>query len=149
MIRVAGCWDIWSTPQEEYAKMWQFLLRGYCVEQFYMTPNTGLGAQLQADRHDGVAEVIELPTMADVIAACPSFTPVVLDEYGTTDLRVFEHPENALYLFGRTGQSVLETLAWDGQSVHIACGNDDRAGFLHPHQAACVVLYDRMVKRWP
>jgi hypothetical protein len=129
MIRLAGCWDIWNTPAEEYAKMWQFLLRGYCVDQFFMTPASGLGDQLQRDHLEGLREITEYDTMAEVIVANPGFTPIVLDENGTTELRTFVHPENALYMFGRTGQSLLETLNWTGESVYIAGGNNDRSGF--------------------
>jgi hypothetical protein len=150
MIKIAGCWDIWSDSYEEYNKQWQFILhsQGFAVDKFCMTPNTGVGIRLKEDSLDKIQRIFEFESMQQVIDSNSDCVPIVVDEYGSTDLVEYIHPQNALYIFGRTGKSFLEELNWTGQSLHVKNAAGEQAGFLHPHQAACIVLYDRMVKQW-
>jgi hypothetical protein len=101
-----------------------------------MAPRTGLERE----------QLVEVDTLQMAIDLNPDFSPVVVDERGDASLRSFTHPDRALYLFGRTGISPLEALAWRGLSVHIEGAGP--LGMLHPHQAAAITLYDRQVKSW-
>jgi hypothetical protein len=148
MIKIAGCWDIWYSPQDEYLKFWQFMLKGFGVNKFCMTPNSGLGIQLKNDHFHQQQDIFEFDSMQKIVESNSDCIPIVVDEHGQTCLTQFEHPENALYIFGKTGKSYLEELNWEGQSVYIKNFSNERSGFLHPHQAASIVLYDRMFKAW-
>ena len=82
-------------------------------------------------------QVTEFPNIEEAINANPDLSCVYIDEKGNLPLHDFQHPKNALYIFGKAGYS-----PWHGGvSVYI-----ETEGRLWPHQAACIVLYDRMMK---
>lgn len=61
----------------------------------YQCVALAFGASFQLVREWSEAEI---PEGADV---------VVVDEGGETESRAFRHPENAVYVFGRSGQSLM------------------------------------------
>jgi len=148
MVKVLGCWDVWHPPAEEYGVHWRFVLAHFGVDEFHMVPVTGLGEQLQRDRHDGHREINEHASLTAALMRLAPCVPVIVDENGREPLRTYRHPEHAAYLFGKTGRSLLETLRWSGESVYVEAADRQRHGLLHPHQAAAVVLHDRQVKSW-
>jgi hypothetical protein len=147
MIVIAGCWDLWGNPEQEHLVHWRFMTKHFGVNALFMTPVT---EGVNTDVLDYTeTPFFELPTHKDVIEANPELTPVIIDENGTTLLKDFVHPENALYLFGRTGYSAKDVLSDQIVSVRIPSWSKNKAdslGLLHPHQAASIVLYDRMTK---
>jgi len=150
-VIVAGCWDIWEDAKQEYLVHWRFMTKHFGVDTLYMTPVTGLADKFKNRLDYTETKFIELPTLEDVIKANPEFTPVIVDENGATELREFKHPENALYLFGRVSHSPLEFLKRQELSVRIPSWSKHKnasLGLLHPHQAAAIVLYDKMTKLW-
>lgn len=137
MVSVAGLWELgWNTPIKE-ADLWEFPLRDFGAERWHMSPISGIAHTFVDERPD-LAEVI-----ADYRARG---VPVVfVDEKGTTPLRAFEHPADALYVLGKTSLSPLVAYGRDGDlSVRVETALD--GGLLWAHQAAALVLYDRQVK---
>ncbi len=68
---------------------------------------------------------------------------VILDERGDYSLRNFEHPENCVYVFGRTGMNdLIETIPHDF-SVRVNAPNSKS---MFGVSVCCAVLYDRLVK---
>ena len=142
MIRVVGHWDaIWQTPELEHGNQWRFLMRFFGVEQLCMIPPTTW--QKQASQDD--VPLVECASYAMSVSDSPGYTPVIVDENGVTDLEAFEHPTNALYIFGCTGVSALD-LGY--ASVHIKSASGEPLPLLQPTQACAIVLYDRMRKSW-
>lgn len=139
MTAVAGYWELgWNTPIKEF-DLWTHPLRDFGVEEFYMAPVSGIGVG---------AKVYEVPDLGELIPEQRlSKSIVFVDEGGATQLPEFDHPKDALYVFGRTGLSPLAAFGQeDDQSVVIPTRQDK--GLLWAHQAAVIVLYDRLVKSW-
>jgi hypothetical protein len=151
IIKVAGCWDIWEDAEREYLVHWRFMTKHFGVDTLYMTPITGTADKLKGGLDNTETAFIELPTLEAVIKANKKLTPVIVDENGATELSEFKHPKNALYLFGKVGYSPLENLKGKIKSVRIPSWSKDpnvSRGLLHPHQAAAIILYDKMIKLW-
>lgn len=68
---------------------------------------------------------------------------VILDEQGTVELGDFEHPENAVYVFGHTHQNDLINIPHDHSVV---IDTPDREPCLFGIQAAAIILEDRKRK---
>jgi len=134
MIKVVGCWEFgWNTPFME-SNLWRFPLSDFGVDEWIMTPVSGIKS----------SKVIEFEDIVSVIDSNPELTVVFIDEEGETSLSDYCHPENALYILGRASYSPFKTLKERGESVRIeTCKNK---GLLWGHQAAGIVLYDRMKK---
>jgi|SRR3989344_6016701 len=151
IVKVAGCWDTWEATEQEYLIHWRFMTKHFGVDTLYMTPVTGLADKLKNSLDYTESKFVELPSLEDVIKANPKLTPVIVDENGATELSEFKHPDNALYLFGRVSYSPLESLKGEKLSVRIPSWSkhsNASLGLLHPHQAASIVLYDKMTKLW-
>lgn len=132
MIEVAGLWELgWSAPITE-ADQWDMVMRSFGVETLNMVPISGINKRW----------INEYPTM-DALLADSDLTPVFVDENGEQELSEFEHPENALYVFGKATYSPFSNQAKQHLSVRIDCL---KMGMLWPHQAAAIVLHDRSCK---
>jgi len=142
VIRVVGHWDIWQTPEIEHGIHWRFLMRFFGVERLCMIPETPWQKQPSADD----VPLVECGTLEHALSSLEGYTPVVVDENGTTDLDAFVHPADALYVFGCTGKSAL--VGWTGASIHIQSAVGEAAPLLQPAQACALVLYDRLRKSW-
>lgn len=70
---------------------------------------------------------------------------VVLDEPGEHSLSSFEHPENVVYVFGRTGLNNLASFIDCDACVRIEYEPDLP---LFGISACSMVLYDRSLKQW-
>lgn len=128
-VKVAGCWELgWLAPITEY-DLWNFPLRDFGVDEWYMTPFSGIGRK-----------VTEIRDIREAVGLNPDLTPVYVDERGSAPLSDFTHPENALYILGKAGFSPIR----DGLSVRVETASN--SGLLWPHQAIGIVLYDRIVK---
>ena len=134
MIKVAGTWELgWNTPLFEY-DLWNFPLRDFGVHEWYMAPVSGINKKK-------VTEVVDIQAAIDLN---PNLTPVYVDEKGAESLKEFVHPEDVLYIFGKASYSPWVSHGMRGRSIQIATVEDK--ALLWPHQCACLVLYDRMVK---
>mgnify|MGYP003652254906 CR=1 FL=1 len=132
MIEVAGMWEIgWNTPIME-ADLWEMTLREFGLTALSMTPISGINKPW----------IDEYEYLDDILTAKPDLTPVFVDELGEVELSDFVHPENALYVFGKTTHSPFNSMAkkYNAQSVRIASVNP---ATMWAHQALAIVLYDR------
>jgi hypothetical protein len=136
VIEVAGIWEQgWNTPIAESVQ-WEMMLREFDVDALSMCPVSGIAAPWGA-----APWIQEYASMDEILASKRDMTWVFVTESGESDLREFDHPESALYIFGRASESVTPP---DGAlTVRIAPGK----GCLWAHQACAVVLYDRHLKQ--
>jgi hypothetical protein len=136
IVKVAGIWEIgWNTPLAE-ADLWQFPLMDFGVNQWYMTPVSGIDRQ----------EVTEVKELTQVIDQNPDLAVVFVDEKAPTPLQQFTHPQNALYVCGRTSVSAYE-LYRRPQDLAVRVEtkpNGSASGVLWAHQAVSIVLYHRL-----
>ena len=132
MIKVVGCWELgWSTPIMEF-DLWTYPMRDFGVDELIMTPVSGIDAR-----------VTEFKTVNEAITANPNLTPVYIDEDAKQGLVDFRHPHDALYILGKANYSPYAAVGKKGVSVRV---ETKEHGLLWPHQAACIVLYDRYAK---
>ena len=130
MIEVAGIWELgWSAPINEI-DLWGMAMRSFTVERVSMTPVSGVECKF----------LDEYENFDDILDAKSHLTPVFVDENGEVELKDFEHPENALYVFGKANYTPYTTTGRGHLSVRIDCA---QPGMLWPHQAMAIVLYDR------
>jgi len=144
MVKIAGTWDVvWlPSPSVEYNSRWKFLVLGCELDGIYMTPVTGFSEEFREPANPAEV-VIEVADIMDAVAANPELTPVLVDERSPNLLQDFSHPQDAIYLFGNTGQSYYD--GWEGLSVAVEAPGE-LTPYLQPDQAAAIVLYDRMMK---
>jgi len=149
MVKVAGYWDIWYQSKEnEYDISWRFMLRHFKIDEMYLMPHYNISNNMPLQLDHTEVKLTELDNIEDVIKLNGDLTPVMIDERGRTPLQEFIHPDNVLYIFGRTGFSPW-TENWVGESVFVESHASQLGNaLLHPNQACSIVLYDRMVKQW-
>jgi hypothetical protein len=138
-VEIAGIWEQgWNVPWSEF-DLWEMVAIDFGVDSWAMTPVSGI-----VKGSSGLLR--EYADLADVLAETTS-TVVWVDEGGETSLDAFVHPDDALYVFGRTSLRPMPGLIQEGHlSVKFATVNN--MGMLWAHQALALVLYDRMVKSW-
>jgi hypothetical protein len=97
------------------------------IQHNYVKETPDIGPLIEKERDSGVSIVF-------------------VDEKGSDTLDSFIHPENVLYVFGKASISSLVGYMKPGdKSVRIITPNN--LATLWPHQAATLILYDRM-KKW-
>jgi hypothetical protein len=129
-VEVAGTWELgWSAPKTEM-DLWWSVMRTYEIPFLHMTPVTGLRHKM----------LMEHDSFEDMVAAT-DLTPVFVDENAECELADFEHPENALYLFGKATYSPFSNLSDGKQALHIKA---PKPGMLWPHQCLAIVMNDRV-----
>lgn len=138
MIRIAGIWELgYNTPLIELDQ-WQYPLRDFAVDEFYMTPVTGIRSTAVTEVHD--LDIL-LGEMRD-----NGVQVVFVDESGATELSDFIHPENVIYVFGIANLSPFKAYKKETDlSVYIKTPSS--SGLLWPHQCAVTLLYDR-INKW-
>lgn len=137
MICVAGLWELaWNTPIKEI-ELWEYPLRDFEVDQLYMTPVTGI-----------VGPVIERGSMEEILQEHRDAGRriVFVDEAGSIALTKFQHPTDVLYVFGRASLSPWRAYGKPAD-LSVRIETPQNRGMLWPHQAASILLYDRMLKR--
>ena len=135
-VRIASYWELgWNTPILEIS-LWEFPLKDFGVEKdhLYMSPISGINHKVN-----------ERENLEEILKENEDYTKVFCDERANCSLLNFEHPKKALYIFGRTNFSPFLSLKKENDlSVSIeTCGS---TGMAWGHQAASIVLYDRMIK---
>lgn len=131
MIEVGGLWELgWSAPITE-SEHWEYAMREFGIERINMVPVSGINKRW----------VFEYDHIEEMLADRSHLTPVFVDENATTELRDFEHPTNAIYIFGKGTYSPFSSAAENHTSLKI---NSIKPGLMWPHQALAVVMYDRV-----
>lgn len=135
MIKVIGMWELgWSAPITEI-DLWQFPLREFQVDEFIMTPISGIKSK----------KVTEYGSILEALDDNDGIPVVFLDERGGTTLKEFEHPEDCIYVFGKASYSpFIDNATEDDWIVSVETPSDK--GMMWPHQVATLVLYDRYRK---
>lgn len=137
MAVIVGVWELgWNTPIKE-VELWEYPLRDYGIEDFYMTPVSGI-------RSDYVQEVSDLQSKLQELRAS-GHQVVFVDERGDEELSAFTHPERAAYVFGKASFSPLIAYKQPGDKS-VAIKTKHNLATLWPHQAATLVLHDRYRK---
>ena len=136
MIKVLGHWELqWQCPIQEY-ELWLHPLREFNIDHLYMVPITGLPP----------SRLTEINDIDSIIKQNKDYTVVFVDEAAEDELPDFVHPENALYIMGKTTYSPY--LIHFDKTKHTAVkipSNKNTGGFWS-HQAITLILYDRMLK---
>lgn len=137
-VKIVGFWERgWDTPWQEF-NWWIHPIKEFGVTEFYMSPVTGIDK----------AAVNEYSDLNDVIAQADAdgATCVYLDESATDELPDFVHPENAVYIVGRTSYSPYATNFRPGVDRAVKIPSITNSGGFWGHQAVTMVLYDRYLK---
>lgn len=133
-VKCVGVWEQgWNTPIKEY-DLWHYPMREYQVDEFIMTPVSGIATQ----------DISETAHIQDVIDANPTLTIVYVDEKGVQALPDFVHPADCLYIFGKAAFSPFTQAGSPENSVRVVTPRG--GGLMWAHQAACLVLQDRFDK---
>lgn len=135
-VKVAGHWESgWDVPLNEFHR-WKHPLMEFGVNEFYMTPISGISE----------TRVIERASVDEIITENPTFVNVYVDENATVELPDFVHPENALYIVGKTSYSPYATHFREGIDVAVKIPSVTNNGGFWSHQAISMILYDRYLK---
>jgi len=145
-IVVVGHWELsWNTPIKE-AELWNLPLRDFGVKDWWMWPVTGIV------HNEREVTLHERPNIQTILKENSDKTRVFVEPRGhfeldSIDLPEFEHPDNAMYIFGSAHfNPTIGNKEVDDLAVTIpTLGN---AGVLWPHQCLVALMYDRMVKSW-
>ena len=140
MIKIASVWEQgWMYPLMEI-DLWRMMLRSFNVKHLYMTPVSGI-------RKFPVIGFQEMESMEQILKENSDINKVFVSEKGETNLRDFKHPENALYIFNRSGGAdTLRFKTKNDDSIFIETPNTKEIGLLWGHQACSILLYDRYIK---
>ena len=142
-IKVAGIWETgWNVPLSE-SYLWSFPLREFGVAEWAMSPVTGI---THNEKWSGM-NLTEYEEISDMVEKfSEGYTRVFIDEKGSIPLHEFEHPEKAVYFFGKAGRTPAEYKKEGDLSVKIITVANN--GVMWPHQCLVAVLHDRLVKSW-
>lgn len=149
-VKVVGHWELgYNTPIME-APLWSWVLREFNVSDWWMWPVSGIrngeenqGIHLE-ERHN-LAEILSEVSGTRVFAEAQSQAhPVTL---GSTWLHEFDHPDDAVYIFGSV-YSNSAVQAWTEGDLQLSIKTETDNGVAWPHQCLFTILYDRMVKSW-
>ena len=133
MVVVAGVWESgWNTPIKEL-DLWYYPLKDFGVDELAMTPVSGIKLNNKIKEFHSVEEMIQHYDLPVIICT----------KDGDANLEEFKHPENALYLFNRTSGGVLPVEPKHTLRIETKLNK----GMLWGHQAASIILYDRL-KKW-
>lgn len=133
--KVVFMWELgWNTPIKE-ADLWMTVDNEFEIDQVYAVPISGI--------HSGIIK--ERKELSDVIKENPDHTIVWCHEKGAAKLKDFTHPENALYIFGKTNYSPFLNMAKDNE-ISLQIETPAENGMMWSHQAGGIILYDRFMK---
>jgi hypothetical protein len=133
MVVVAGIWEQGWFDFKTELNLWQFPMRELGVDELAMTPVSGMKTS-KVREFRSVDELVQHYSLPLIIGT----------EYGECPLKDFEHPQDALYLFNRTSGGSLPVKA--NYTLKVETKLDK--GMLWGHQAASIILYDRLIKQW-
>jgi len=122
----------WYCPETEKWQ-WQMVTRSFGIERLNMCPVTGMRERFLHEYQEP-EDMIE-----DRVAT--GLEPVYVDVTGAEDLVSFDHPENALYLFGKVGRDLKPPPGASVVKIVVP-----KMGLFWPHEAAAIVLWDRYRK---
>ncbi len=140
MLRLCFCYNnnMWELNQ------WGYLLATFFVDEVYV-----IGTDPERVKDSGILKKAilidtadELPKAELVVAAPPDGKYI----QGETPLSVFDHPEDAIYLFGPDMQHLSDKQLGDRKPDHKIYITPEGKYEFYAHMAAGIFLYDRRVK---
>jgi len=135
-VKIVGHWErSWRSPIEEY-EMWIHPIKEFGIDNFYMCPVTGIDK----------SRCLERDNIDTVFTDNPDHVRVFVDENATTLLQDFVHPENAIYVVGKTSYSPYTTHYREGIDQAVKIPSVNNSGGFWGEQALTMILYDRYTK---
>ena len=147
-VTVVGGWELsWNSPIKE-ADLWELPLRDFEVSDWWMWPVSGIR---NTQRAVTLSERGSLLDVLDEVQGTRVFVeprnPVFEQTMNSEWLHEFEHPEDAVYIFGTAGHNPV-VQAWKPGDLIVSLETMENKGVLWPHQVLVTVLHDRLVKSW-
>lgn len=150
-ISVVGAWELgYNAPLTE-APFWSYVLREFNITDWWMWPVSGIR---NSEENQGVhlEERNSLPEILSEVSGTRVFVeaqskvhPVTM---GSDWLHDFEHPDDAIYIFGSAYHNSA-VQSWSDGDLQLSIKTEQDRGVLWPHQCLLTILHDRMVKSWP
>ena len=148
-IVVAGRWELeWNTPIKE-VELWNLLLRDFKIEEWFMWPVTGIkhteATWVNLHERESMEEILsdkEVKRLKRVFFE--PYNPSQQTMVGK-DLREYDHPKNALYIFGSAHFNPVPGHFQNGDHL-VQVPTVENKGVLWPHQCLAICLYDRLTK---
>lgn len=146
---IVGHWDLsWNTPIKE-AELWALPMRDFEVTEWRMWPVSGIR------NAEPEVNLTEHPSLQDALVDLAHLPWVfmeprqeVLNVTPTSSLMAFDHPEDAVYIFGSAHYNpVAAGQSREGDAI-VELPTIQNKGLLWPHQVLVTLLYDRLVKQW-
>lgn len=136
-VTVLGMWERWLEPERFERRVWKHTIQAFKVDRWGMCDVAG----------GPFTSPVQYADLATMLAAHPGPKTFLIPPgriEGTGNLSEYEHPENAIYVFGRGGENLVKhvTPADDVVSIHMPLGGAE----LYAAVALGQVLYDRQVK---
>jgi len=116
--------------------MWIHPIKEFGIDNFYMCPVTGIDK----------SRCLERDNIDTVFTDNPDHVRVFVDENATTLLQDFVHPENAIYVVGKTSYSPYTTHYREGVDQAVKIPSINNSGGFWGEQALTMILYDRYTK---
>jgi hypothetical protein len=133
VVVVAGVWEQGWFDFKTELNLWYFPMKDFGVDELAMSPISGLNNN-KVKEFRSVEELVQHYGL-----------PVILvTENGETSLETFKHPEDCLYLFNRTSGGNLKV----NPDYSLRIDTHLNKGLLWGHQAASILLYNRLSKTW-
>jgi len=132
-VAVAGLWELGHNVPLQEACLWEMVVRDFMVDEWHMSPVTGIDQPRVTEWADAGAMLEALRRQHHLVFVTEG-APCYLSE--------FKHPENACYVFGKCNWSPFTSFAEPGDlSLCIETPAGD--GLLWPHQCAATALWHR------
>lgn len=147
---VVGHWEqSYLAPLTE-APFWAWPLRDFGVTEWWMHPISGIRnieSKIHLHERNDLRECLaELADRPFVFVEPPNTSfPITMDPEWLAD---FDHPDDAVYVFGSAHFNPMAQLYDPERDRHLAMETVGNRGVLWPHQVAVTVLRDRLVKSW-
>lgn len=137
MVTVLGMWEHdWMEAERTERRLWKQTIQAFGVDAWAMCDVRG-GPFTSPLQHDDLASMLAAYTGPKTFLITPgSFE-------GGTPLCDYVHPENAIYVFGNSQESLVNAVT-EADAVVSICTPVEAAMF--GPAALAAVLYDRMVK---
>ncbi len=138
MITILGMWERWENPElVPERRLWKCTIDAFAVDAWGM-------CDVQGGPFTGLDQYADLATMLAAYPGPKTFLVPANHVEVSTSLAAYVHPADAIYVFGRAGETLVGhvTPADDVVSIGVPLPESDMfAATVLP-----AVLYDRMAK---
>jgi tRNA(Leu) C34 or U34 (ribose-2'-O)-methylase TrmL len=135
MITVVGMWEPGYSLEQTFLEdtVWKQTLNAFSVDRFCMVKYPGVTA-------GEISSPEEYDTMEEALASTNGERIFMCFAQTGTNLKDFVHPADAVYIFGRPGDDMVQYMNPEDHKIHIQTPNN-----VDMLACSCVaaVLYDR------